>query len=102
MQHTCFQTLLYSLWLLYALAAMINFLAQISIWPEPATREQVIAFDGLVLLTTSDFRRDQPDIADVMLSAGMMASGEMDVEGRVDRHPRLAPVRDLPGVALGV
>src|SRR4051812_4125336 len=97
-----FQQLLYCFRRLLGLDVMIDRLAQISIWPEPATSEQVITFDGLVLLTNSNFRRYQPDIADVMLSAGMMAAGEMDVERRVDRHPGLAPVRDLPGVAFGV
>ena len=37
-----------------------------------------------------------------MLRAGMMAAGEMDVDRRVERDPRLAPARDLLGVALGV
>ena len=38
----------------------------------------------------------------VMLRAGMMAAGEMDVDRRVERDARLAPARDVLGVALGV
>src|SRR4051812_22589450 len=102
MRQISFQQLLYCLRRLLGLDVMIELLAQISIWPEPTTSEQVITFNSLVLLTNSDFGRYQPDIADVMLSAGMMAAGEMDVERRVDRHPRLAPVGDLASVAFSV
>lgn len=43
----------------------------------------MIAFDG-VLLVDRHPRPDQPDIADVVLRAGMVAAGEMDVEQGLD------------------
>ena len=49
-----------------------------------------------------DLAGQQPDLADEMLRAGMMAAGEMDVDRRVERDARLAPARDLLGVALGI
>src|SRR5258708_10459032 len=62
----------------------------------------MIALDGIDTLADVHFRRDQPDIADVMLRAGMMAAGDVDVERRVDVDARLAPVADLGRMALGV
>src|ERR1700704_4574205 len=70
--------------------------------PKTNTGEQMIALDSLVILADRHFCSDQADIADVMLRAGMVAAGEMDVERRVDRHARFAPVADFSGVALGV
>ena len=32
----------------------------------------------------------------------MVATGQVDIDRRVERHARLAPTRDLLGVALGV
>ena len=34
--------------------------------------------------------------------AGMVAAGEMNVEGGIDHNARLDPVADLGGVALGI
>src|ERR1700681_1036687 len=62
----------------------------------------MIALDGVVLLTDRHLRADQPDIADVMLRAGMVAAGEMNIERSVDVDPRLAPVADRSGMAFGV
>ena len=81
---------------------MIDLLPDIGIRTEAAAGEQMIALDCVVLLSNRNLGADQPDIADVMLRAGMMAAGEMDVERRVDVDARLAPVADRGGVALGV
>src|SRR5260370_3299537 len=84
------------------LEVVINLLPQIGVRTEPAAGKQVIALDRVVALADRNFRADQADIADVMLRAGMMAAGQMDVQRRVDRYPRLAPVADRGGIALGV
>ena len=48
-------------------------------------------------------RADQADIADVVLGAGMMAAGEMDVDRRVERRRAASHhARDLGGMLLGV
>ena len=39
-------------------------------------------------------RADQADVADVVLRAGMVAAGQVDVDGAVERDARLAPVGD--------
>src|SRR5262245_61636726 len=59
---------------------------------EPAADMDVIAVDGVAVVVDRDARADQPDIADIMLRAGMMAAGEMDVDRRVERDARLAPM----------
>src|SRR3954449_2235214 len=80
----------------------INFSAQIGVGAEAATCEQVIAFHALVVVANRDSGGDQPDIADVVLRAGMMASRYMDVERSIDRNSRLAPVADLGSMTFGV
>src|SRR5262249_51181167 len=62
----------------------------------------VIALHRLVLRRARHLGGDQADIADVMLRAGMMAAGEMDIERRVDLDAALAPVADFGGMTLGV
>jgi hypothetical protein len=37
-----------------------------------------------------------------MLGAGMVAAGQVDIQRRVDFDPRLAPVANFGGVALGI
>ena len=69
---------------------------------EAAADQDVIAVDRVAVLVDRDARRDQADVADVVLRAGMMAAGEMDVDRRVERDARLAPRGDLLGVLLGV
>src|SRR5712672_4781407 len=72
------------------------------IGPEAAAHQDVIALDGVALVRGRHPRPDQPDVADIVLGAGVMASGEMDVHRTVEREARLAPIRDFLGVALGV
>src|SRR3981081_1954277 len=81
------------------LEIVVDLLPDIGIRTEAATGKQVIAFDGVVAaFTDGHLRPDQSDIADVMLRAGMVAAGEMDIERRVDLDARLAPVADGGGV----
>src|ERR1700677_402491 len=69
---------------------------------EAAAEDDMIAIDGVAFFIDGDARADQADVADIMLRAGMMAAGEMDVDGLVERDPVLAPARDILGMALGV
>src|SRR5215210_3271296 len=96
------QQLFYCLGGILSLHVAINLLTESGVRSEPATCEHVIALHALVLFANRDFRGDQPDIADVVLRAGMMAAGQMDIERRVDPNLRVAPIADLGGVALGI
>src|ERR1700737_4764565 len=78
---------------------VIDLLPDIGVRTEPAAGKQVIALDRVVALADRYLGADQADIADVVLRAGMMATGQMDVERGVDRHPRLAPGADRAGMA---
>src|ERR1700687_5819452 len=102
MREICFQQLLNRLWRVLSLKVVVDLLPDIGIGAEPSAGEQVIAFDGVVILTDGHFGADQADIADVVLRAGMMTAGEMDVQRGVDGNPRLAPVTDRGGMALGI
>src|SRR5271156_3330142 len=84
------------------LDVVIDLLSDIGIRAKTAAREQMIAFDGVVALTDRHLGGDQPDIADVMLRAGMVTTGQMDVERRFDRYTRLAPIADFGRMTLGV
>src|SRR5437868_13445525 len=70
--------------------------------PKAAAGEQMITFDGVVALAGRDLCGDQANVADKMLRAGMMATGEMDVERCVDLDASLAPVADFRRVTLGI
>ena len=61
---------------------------------------QVVAFDHVVALL--DLGGEQADVGDVVLRAGMMAAGQMDVERLVDGDARFQPIDQFRGVALGV
>src|SRR5258708_12746808 len=84
------------------LEVVIDLLPDIGVRAKAAAREQMIALDGIDVVADIDLRRDQADIADVVLRAGMVAAGHMDVERRLDIDARLAPVADLGGMKLGV
>src|SRR5262249_30041185 len=62
----------------------------------------VVALDGVAVLRDRHSGAEKPDVADVVLSAGIGAAREVDVHRAVELQPRLAPVRDVLGVALGV
>src|SRR6476646_6390424 len=78
------------------------FLADIGIRTEAATREDMKTIDCVVGIADRDARTDHADIADVVLRAGMVAACQMDVDWRLDRNPRFAPIRDPGGRALGI
>src|SRR6266404_830754 len=102
MRQIRFQKLLDGLRCIFSPEIVIDLLPDIGIRAEPSAREQVITLDGVVLLADRHFGADQADIADVMLRAGMMAAGQMNIERGVNRYPWLAPVADRGGVAFGI
>src|SRR5271163_522429 len=87
------QQLLDGFWRILRLEVVIDLLSHFGIGTKTSAREQMIALDG-VLLANRYLGGDQADIADVMLGAGMVAAGHMDVERGIDLNPRLAPVAD--------
>src|SRR3954468_9561287 len=87
---------------IFGLEVAINFLTQLGVRPKAAAGKQMIYLDAVAALPGGHLRRDQADVADKMLRAGVMAAGEMDVERRIDLDARLAPFADRGGVALGV
>ncbi len=60
----------------------------------------VIALDAV--LAAIDLGGQQTDVADIVLGAGMVATGEMDVDRQVDRDPRLEIVGESQRMALGI
>ena len=52
-----------------------------------AAKDQVIPLD-LLVAAQIDLGRDQADIADIMLGAGIRAAGQVDVDRRIERDPR--------------
>src|ERR1700704_2894304 len=76
------------------LEIMKDLLPDIGLRTETAAGEQMIALDrivGIITLAGRHFGRDQADIADVVLRAGMVAAGQMDVERLIDIDPWLPP-----------
>src|SRR5262245_40596191 len=69
---------------------------------EAASDVDVIALDRVALVRGLRLAGEQSDVADIVLGAGVVASGEMDVHGPIERDAALAPACDLLGVALGV
>ena len=67
-----------------------------------AANQHVVALDRVAVVVDRHLAGDQADVADIVLRAGMMAAGEMDVHGRVELDARFAPARDLLGMPLGV
>ena len=78
----------------------IDLAAEGRVRTETAADVHVIAFD--LLLAILDLAGKQTDVADVVLRTGMMAAGKMDVHRSIERDARLAPLRDVLGVTLGV
>jgi len=47
-------------------------------------------------------RPDKADVADIVLRAGVMTAGQMNIDGRVHRRRCFAKTRDFGGVSFGV
>ena len=81
----------------------IKLAAERRVRAEAAADENVIALDRIVVFIRLHFAGEQADLRNKMLRAGMVAAGQMNIDRRVEeRNARLAPRRDLLGMALGV
>src|SRR5205823_12229883 len=69
---------------------------------EPAADMDVIAVDRIAVVGDLDARADEADVPDVVLRAGVRAAREMDVDRSIERHARLAPLRDVLRVLFGI
>src|SRR4029077_10744997 len=69
---------------------------------EAAADVNVVALDRVALLGRWHLAGEQSDVADVVLRAGVMTAGEMDVHGPVERDAAFAPAGDLLGMPLGI
>src|SRR4029077_20435259 len=67
-----------------------------------AADQHVVALDSVTLLGDLHLAGQEADVADVMLRAGMMTSGQVDVDRAIERQMRLAMPRNILGMALGV
>src|SRR5437016_13073546 len=56
------------------LHVLVDLAAESRVRPEAAADQHVIAVDRVALLIDRNARRDQPDVADVMLRAGVMTA----------------------------
>src|SRR5215813_6320293 len=74
---------LYDLRSILRLDVAIELMAERRIGTEAAADEDVVALDRIPVLRTLHFARQKSDLADEMLSAGMVAAGEMDVDWAV-------------------
>src|SRR6476619_6796983 len=102
MREIGFQQPLDGLRSILGLEVVIDLLPDIGVRTKAAAGEQMIALDRIDILANIHLRGDQADIADIVLRAGMMAAGDVDVERRLDVDARLAPVANLGGMKLGV
>src|SRR3954471_2836132 len=69
---------------------------------EPAADDDVVALDRVAAVADRDLGADQADVADVVLGAGMMAAGQVDVDRHVEIEPRLDVRGDHQRMTLGV
>jgi hypothetical protein len=60
------------------------------------------ADENLVALFAGDFDAKQADVADVVLRAGVMAAGDVEVDGLVDLEMAVEHVGQSDGVGFGV
>ena len=60
------------------------------------------AIDRIAIVIDRNARTDHADVADVVLSAGVMTAGQVDIDRRLEGHAFVAPRRDLVGTFLGM
>ena len=66
-----------------------------------ATADQNMkTFDGIAVVGDRHAAGDQPDVANVVLRAGVMAAGQVNIDRTVERHAGLAPAGDVFCMAL--
>jgi hypothetical protein len=66
----------------------VNLAAEFELGAAAAADEDVIALD-LFVLAFLDLSREQTDIADIVLGAGIGAPGQMNVDGLIELNPAI-------------
>src|SRR3974390_1165552 len=69
----------------------VYFAAALRLRTEAAADMDVIGLGLIFLVGALGLGAEEPDIADVMLRAGIRAAGEMNVERMIERHTAFAP-----------
>src|ERR1700674_5860654 len=80
----------------------INLTAKHGVGTEATADQNMITFDCVALVGRLHLAGEQSNFANVMLSTRMMTARQMNIDRRVELHPRFAPARDLVRVSLGV
>src|SRR6516225_10121233 len=86
----------------FSLDVAVDLPSESLVGTEAAADMDVVALDGVAVLRDRHSGAEEPDVADIVLSAGIGAAREVDVYRAVELQPRLAPVRNVLAVALGV
>src|SRR5215510_10513867 len=102
MSEICFQDSLDRPRRILGLDVAIQFASKRGIWPEAAADQHVVALDRIGILIVLHLAGQEADLGNEVLRARMMAAGQMDIDGRVKRNARLAPLGDVFGMPLGV
>src|SRR5580704_19635053 len=69
---------------------------------ETAADQNVIALNRVAIVGHFHLGREQADVADIVLRAGMVAAREVNVDRSVELDARLAPEGDILGMTFGV
>ena len=80
----------------------IDFTAALCLRAEAAADMDVIGLGSILFVRGLGFGAKKPDIANVMLRAGIRTTGEMNIQRLVEGDAALAPLRDGFGMPLGV
>src|SRR4029077_5976942 len=80
----------------------VYFAAALRLRPEAAADMDVIGLGRILVVGALGLGAEKPDVADVMLRAGIRAAGEMNIERLIERNAALAPMRDRFGMPFGV
>ena len=91
MSEISFENALYGGGRVFGLHVVEYLAAERGVAAETAADMHVIALDRIAVVGDRHAAGDQTDVADVMLCAGMMAAGEMDIDRPVELVARLAP-----------
>src|SRR5712691_2708610 len=86
----------------FGLHVAVKLAAEHGIGSEAAAGKDVVALDGIALFRGLHLASQQTDLADVVLGAGVVAAGEMDIDRPVELEACLAPTRNRFRMPLGI
>ena len=102
MGHPCPQQPLDRLWRIAGAHIRLQQATNGALCAKAAAHMQMIAFDLIAFVVNRHLGADKADVADIMLGAGMVAAGKVDVDWQVNAHPRIHMISNAQGIALGV